>query len=361
MEKQKTKPQKPTISSSGGVGEDVSRSVVVTGNENVINLDSKNTTDLNSHKKKSQPKKTKTTRKPNAAIIGLVGVIILAICGLAEVIISPVWTKYINRTPTLTIILTMESPTLPNTEIPETPVTDSLAGTEEISSSDGMTIHFVPAGKFNMGSKKSGSDGDESPEHTVYLDSFWIDQTEVTNAMYKLCVDAGKCSLPSNTEFFINSSYAEHPVVYVTWFNADQYCIWAGRRLPTEAEWEKAARGTDGRTYPWGDEIDYNKANYDYYYHGTKKAGLLNFPSFYGALDMAGNVWEWVSDWYGKSYYQTSDLNNPKGPQVGEYHVIRGGSFESSKEDVSTTARSYIEVNSDYKTGFRCAGDDVTP
>jgi len=354
MENQKPKSQTPEVPSSGSVdvGKDVSGSVIVTGRENVINLGSKNS-HSNSRKRRSQPRKSKRDRKRNiqivVAVIGAVGLIIAAIISSPN--LKDLWAKITAPT----AVLTMESPTLPNAEIPETPVTDLPASTKEIASSDGMKILNVPAGEFTMGSDKS-PDGDESPVHIVYLDSFGIDQTEVTNAMYILCVNAGECSSPKNIEFFANSSYAEHPVVYVTWDDAYKYCTWAGQRLPTEAEWEKAARGTDERTYPWGEEIDCNKANYGTCYLGTKKAGLLNIPSFYGALDMAGNVWEWVSDWYGKSYYQTSDPNNPKGPPIGEYRVIRGGSHDSEKAKVTTTVRQgKIQNDQDNRTGFRCA------
>jgi formylglycine-generating enzyme required for sulfatase activity len=198
---------------------------------------------------------------------------------------------------------------------------------------DGALLVFVPAGEFTMGSDDGNSD--EQPAHTVYLDAFAIDRTEVTNAQYARCVQAGACRPPGSSSsytranYFADPRYADHPVIYVSWDDARAYCAWAGRRLPTEAEWEKAARGTDGRTYPWGDEWDASKAN-------TSEAGpgdttpVGAYPqgaSPYGALDMAGNVWEWVADWYGEDYYRESPGENPLGPASGTNRVVRGGSW----------------------------------
>jgi len=142
-------------------------------------------------------------------------------------------------------------------------------GASQVSTKDGMLLMYVPAGEFLMGSLDSdhNATADEKPRSTVYLDTFWIDQTEVTNAQYTLCVQAGTCLAPlydgSNTRdsYFSYSQYANYPVVFVTWDDAFNYCKWVDRRLPTEAEWEKAARGPDGRTYPWGEGIDCTRAN----------------------------------------------------------------------------------------------------
>jgi len=171
-------------------------------------------------------------------------------------------------------------------------------GSTQISPKDGMVQVYVPAGSFQMGSDTG--DSDEKPVHTVTLDAFWIDRTEVTNAMYALCVEAGKCSPPSSSKsytrdnYYGDAQYNNYPVIYVTWDNANAYCEWAGRRLPTEAEWEKAARGTDGRTYPWGDAApDSTRLNYNSNVGDTTEAG--KYPSGaspYGVWDMAGNVWE---------------------------------------------------------------------
>jgi formylglycine-generating enzyme required for sulfatase activity len=165
---------------------------------------------------------------------------------------------------------------------------------------DGMTLLYVPAGEFTMGSETSDN---EKPIHTVNLDAFWIDKTEVTNAMYATCVDAGVCNPPSNTisytrkSYYGDSEFAEYPVIYVDWNMAKTYCGWAGRRLPTEAEWEKAGRGTGGNIYPWGNDAPNNSLlNYNSEVGDTTEVGAYpDGASVYSALDMAGNVWEWVS------------------------------------------------------------------
>ena len=202
-------------------------------------------------------------------------------------------------------------------------------GSTKISDKDGMTLMYVPAGEFEMGSNNGESD--EKPVHTVYLDAFWIDKTEVTNAQYRLCVQAGVCAIPIG-KYFDNSNYTDHPVVYVYWQDANNYCSWVGRCLPTEAEWEKAARGTDGRTYPWGEGLDCSKANYYWCGKFNEISPVGYYPqgaSPYGVLDMAGNVWEWVSDWFSSGYYNQSPSSNPQGPASGDTHGLRGGSWYS--------------------------------
>jgi formylglycine-generating enzyme required for sulfatase activity len=233
---------------------------------------------------------------------------------------------------------------------------------------DGMVMVYVLEGDFTMGSNTNDV---EKPIHTVYLDAFWIDQTEVTNKMYALCVAAGKCNPPSDSSsytrsnYYGNSEYDDYPVIYVSWNDASAYCAWAGSdvygvRLPTEAEWEKAARGTDGRTYPWGEGIDCQKANYngscvgDTSLVGSYESG----KSPYGVYDLAGNVWEWVADWYSANYYSTlrDGVHNPTGPASGDYRVLRGGSWLS----YVNFARSAFRYGSDptYSGnyfGFRCS------
>ena len=228
--------------------------------------------------------------------------------------------------------------------------------------SDNALMVFVPAGEFSMGSEGSG--GGENPQHTVSLDAYWIDQHEVTNALYKKCVDASACQAPrevrsdTRSSYYDNAQYADYPMIYVSWNDADAYCKWAGKRLPTEAEWEKAARGTDGRTYPWGDAFDKNRLNSN---EGGRNDTTVvgNFPSGaspYNALDMAGNVWAWVADWYDQSYYSNSPRENPKGPAGGEYRVLRGGSWDVSGTIVRAANRNSGSPSSHVNfVGLRCA------
>ena len=184
--------------------------------------------------------------------------------------------------------------------------------------------------------------------HKVYLDAFWIDRTEVTNAMYAMCVLAKKCPVPNKTsslkrsDYYSNPLYADFPVINVTWTYADAYCTWAGRRLPSEAEWEKAARGTEGKDYPWGNTmpgcslLDYSRCVGDTVAVGSYPLGA----SPYGALDMAGNAWEWVNDWYSNTYYNDSLRNNPLGPASGNGRVVRGGGNGSTDVDIHVYHRA---------------------
>jgi formylglycine-generating enzyme required for sulfatase activity len=198
--------------------------------------------------------------------------------------------------------------------------------------------------------------GIEQPVHTVYLDAFYIDKTEVTNAQYRECVEVGACGAPSGS-YYDNALYAQHPVVWVNWNEANNYCRWAGKRLPTEAEWEKACRGTDGRTYPWGEGIDCGYAQYADCAGKTLLVGSRpKGASPYGALDMAGNVWEWVADRYDLDYYSQSPERNPPGPDSGERRVIRGGSLEDNEYLARCANRYwYYPGHGLNDVGFRCA------
>jgi formylglycine-generating enzyme required for sulfatase activity len=206
-------------------------------------------------------------------------------------------------------------------------------------------------------------DSDEQPVHTVYLDEYWIDRTEVTNGQYERCVSAGECTEPKSSSsytrdsYYGSSTYADYPMIYVDWNQAAAYCKWAGARLPTEAEWEKAARGMDGSRYPWGDTIDETRANYDSNIGDTTTVG--SYPagaSPYGALDMAGNVWEWVLDWYAEDYYSQSTDRNPTGPDSGDGKALRGGSWYSSDSDARSAYRYWFNPsNWNVYIGFRCA------
>lgn len=263
------------------------------------------------------------------------------------------------------MLLSACQPSFPaNTSSPAAAQPDAVK--QQVSDKDGMMMIYVPAGEFLMGSRETDpiADNDEKPQHRVYLDAFWIDQTEVTNAMYAKCVKAGACQPPSSTAsytfhaYYGDSPYDHYPVAWITWERARTYCEWAGRRLPTEAEWEKAARGTDGRLYPWGDATpNPNLLNFKADVGDTTAVG--NYPagaSPYGALDMAGNLWEWVADWYSHSYYASSPAANPPGPAPQAYHACRGGSWNSAAEMVRTAARGNADPGRcDGIVGIRCA------
>jgi formylglycine-generating enzyme required for sulfatase activity len=227
---------------------------------------------------------------------------------------------------------------------------------------DGMVMVYVPGGIFQMGSAEG--DANEQPVHSVTLDGFWIDQTEVTNAQYARCVAAGLCNPPSESHsvtrdsYYGDSQYDDYPVIWMNWYDATTYCQWAGGRLPTEAEWEYAARGPDGHDCPWGnDPPDDSLANFGGNEGDTTKVG--SYPdgrSWVGAMDMAGNVWEWVNDWYGR--YPSEPQVNPTGPASGEwgqYRVLRGGSWYGNGEFVRAAGRNLTQPdNRNASLGFRC-------
>lgn len=225
----------------------------------------------------------------------------------------------------------------------------------------------VPAGNFMMGSMVG--DADEAPVHEVYIPEFYIDTYEVTVARYKRCVDAGGCDVPkyANNELASYNYGAMgremHPINGVTWGQAKTLCEWEGKRLPTEAEWEKAARGTSALEYPWGS--DSATCSFAVLYFNGYGCGVgstwevgskPNGESPYGAHDMAGNLWEWTADWYAEDYYSSSPRQNPTGPSQGVKRVIRGGGWSSSHENLRAADRGARAPNEAYNTfGFRCA------
>jgi formylglycine-generating enzyme required for sulfatase activity len=248
-----------------------------------------------------------------------------------------------------------------------------------IDTKTGARMIFIPPGPFRMGS--DDGDPNEAPSHILRLDAYFIDETEVTNGAYELCVEDEVCAPPDrpgatfHPAYFGSAEYADYPVISVSWFDSRDFCNWRGMRLPTEAEWEKAA-GYDPAegikyTYPWGDEFDGTLLNYcdancfqenrdfeaDDEHRDTAPVG--SFPdgrSPLGVLDMAGNVMEWVGDWYDRRSYEESVEVNPIGPLEGEFRVIRGGSWLASADEVQVTHRmNYEPAVSRANLGFRCA------
>ena len=227
---------------------------------------------------------------------------------------------------------------------------------------DGMTMLYVPGAAFTMGS----ADTTNATPHQVTLSPYWIDQTDVTNAEYAKCVAAGGCTEPSDkssqtrSSYYGNSQFDNFPVIHVNWSQANSYCAWAGKAsnvavgLPSEAQWELAALGTDGRIYPWGNTIDPSYANYN----GNDTTEVCSYPkgvSPYGACDMAGNVWQWTADWY--AAYGASPVSNPSGPTSGTYRMMRGSPWNLDINNSRSASRSYY-VGSSYSNllnGFRCA------
>ncbi len=235
-----------------------------------------------------------------------------------------------------------------------------------IAAVDGAALVYVPSGQFLMGSLVDDVRGgdEEKPQHSVYLKAYWIDRTEVTNAMYARCVQVGKCRPPAQSSsqtrpaYYDEAEFGAFPVVYVAWQDAQAYCAWAGRRLPSEAEWEKAARGPDGGLYPWGDASPTLKlANFGGLLGDTTAVGSAPAGAApYGALDMAGNVAEWTADWFNKAAYTLSEFSNPSGPATGEFRVLRGGSWFNQANTLRAAFRlwNYPDLRSN-TIGFRCA------
>ncbi len=268
------------------------------------------------------------------------------------------------------------------TPIPSPTIPSPVLGDNQIRQIDGMQMVYVPAGEFTMGSEGEEVDfalqqcrgygtncqrsyfSVEMPAHQVTLDGFWLDQTEVTDGQYSLCQAAGICESPH-----CQSANGDRPIVCVTWEQAAIYCQWAGGRLPTEAEWEYAARGLNGTRYPWGDDFDGTLLNYcdancmlpkrdetfeDGYPESAPVGSYSQGASWVGVLDMAGNVWEMVADWSGD--YPADEQVNPEGPLTGSRRVARGGSWHASPDHVRSTVRTHLGMEEQFEhVGFRCA------
>jgi len=249
--------------------------------------------------------------------------------------------------------LTPVSVTLEKIPVPVTPAPPQ-PGAARVNPKDGAAMVWVPAGEFLMGSTDADNeaDTDEKPQHKVYLDGYWIYKTEVTVAQYrKFCQATGR-QMPPEPEWKWQDT---HPIVNVTWDDAAAYAQWAGAALPTEAQWEKAARGPDGRLYPWGNDWDGAKCVSNT--QSTKPVGGMPADaSPYGCLDMAGNVWEWCADWYEGYYYRNATSRNPTGPATGTMRVLRGGSWNYTRPDIFRAAlRDRFTPSYRYNNyGFRC-------
>lgn len=238
----------------------------------------------------------------------------------------------------------------------------------------GIPMVLVPAGSFIMGTEYRA--GNERPAHSVTLDAYYIDQFEVTNAAFAQFLNAKGNQMEGLANWTeandpdlhihevdgvwqVDPGYENYPMNEVTWYGARAFCEWRGARLPTEAEWEKAARGTDERTFPWGETISCENANYAGCFH--ESVPVDSFPesvSPYGAYNMAGNMMEWVADWYDIEYYANSPAENPQGPETGSFKIFRGGSWINNSGNTRTTYRfPKLPVLTYTTTGFRCASD----
>lgn len=228
---------------------------------------------------------------------------------------------------------------------------------------DEAPMAAIPEGEFWMGRDGMEALEDERPRHKVWLDSYSIDIYEVTTSRYARFLAASGRTPPWMWETVKLEIHSDRPVIGMDWEDADAYCKWAGRRLPTEAEWEKAARGTDERLYPWGNQVPTAAlANFALGSRFSYSQALMpvghyqNVKSPYGLYDMAGNVWEWVQDWYEGRYYERSAERNPQGPEHGQFKVLRGGSWSELPKYLLTYGRFKLPLKTrNSYTGFRCA------
>jgi formylglycine-generating enzyme required for sulfatase activity len=239
-----------------------------------------------------------------------------------------------------------------------------------IKTKDGAEMVLIPAGEFLMGSADRQGHNDERPQHKVYISAFYIDKYEVTNALYKRFLNETGNPQPP---FWNDPKYnaPDQPVTGVTFYDAQAYVRWAGKRLPSEAEWEKAARGgLTGKRYAWGNETPDAGGTYRANYDPGARAGsdvdgyaypapVGSYPpNGYGLFEMPGNVWEWCGDRYGHDYYGVSGESDPRGPEAGATHVLRGGSWFGGADYLRVSARYHLSATTSYdNVGFRCAQD----
>jgi formylglycine-generating enzyme required for sulfatase activity len=303
-------------------------------------------------------KKSKDNTAIIVAVIAALATLITAIIGLAMPFVERMASE--NTSTPMPLATPTQAPVV--AESPAATEAPTL-GIGSIIISDGVIMLYVPAGTFSMGSEEND---DEKPIHSVDLDAYYIYKYEVTNAAYKRCMDAGACNPPKQSNsstrsaYYGNPEFDDYPVIYVDWNMANEYCLWRNARLPTEAEWEKAARGVDGRTYPWGEYINCDRVNYydgsKYCVGDTTKVGSYESgKSPYGVYDMGGNVWEWVNDWYSGTYYRSSPSSNRLGPDSGQYRVLRGGSWSLNPNYVRSANRGWGIPVTLRDVGFRCA------
>ncbi len=280
------------------------------------------------------------------------------------------------------VLITDDEQYQPDVEVPCGAATPTPGpGSTWTNPKDGMEYVFVPAGDFTMGTASNDPDAKygETPQHQVFLDAYWLAKYEVTNSQYAQFLNEKGNQIEGGVAWFdadsaqakivyqngvwqAKSGWEKHPVTGVSWYGARAYATWSGVRLPTEAEWEKGARGADARTFPWGN-AEPDCARLNFFHNGNPCVGATtivgNYPSGvspYGALDMAGNVWEWASDWYDPGYYSASPAQNPTGPATGTKRVLRGGSWEHDRSFVRTSFRTgYTPDFRYYNTGFRPA------
>ena len=269
----------------------------------------------------------------------------------------------------LTTVLSADEPSEPQGELDQEEIPKRIIG------KDGTPMVLIPAGEFQMGNRwedasenpnrGKGYFKDQQPVHTVYVDAFYMDIYEVTNAQHQKFVEAighGKlCDYYKPSRYYDKPEYNQpnQPVVGLHWKAARDYCEWAGERLPTEAEWEKAARGgLEGKRYPWGDSINPKQANYGHHVGQATPVGSYPSENSYGFYDMMGNVSEWCADWYSPDYYQLSPKHNPTGTSLeesGERRVVRGGHFGLDPEWFSCASRRFSSEGVQTNFGFRCA------